>query len=99
MAVRGHSVLDFIARTYRNNRALLKEKKPLKKIYEENNLHNIQKKAQKRAHEFDPEKRRVFLEKFHARQRGTQRRLTTLLVVVILTFSLMLFFVLQAISL
>ena len=93
MAVRGHSVMDFIARTYRNNRALLKERKPLKSIYEENSLHKVRKKVAERAREFDPEKRWIFLEKFHARQRRIQRRLVTLLVVVILIFSLILYLV------
>ena len=64
--------------------ALLKERKPLKKIFEENTLHYLKKKAQQRASEFDPEKKRVFLEKFYARQRRTKRRLSVLLVIVIL---------------
>lgn len=99
MAVRGYGVLDFMVRTYRNNRALLKNKKPLKKIYEENNLLYIKKKVQKRVTEFDPEKRRVFLEKFHARQRRTQKRLTIILTLVILIFSSLLYLVFQVILL
>ena len=99
MAVRGHGVLDFIARTYRNNRALLKERKPLKKIYEENNLHSIKKKVDQRTRKFDPEKRRVFLEKFHARQRRTQRRLAFLLMFVISMFSLILYLIFELIDL
>ena len=97
MAVRGHSVLDFISRTYRNNRALLKEKKPLKTIYNENNFHYIRKRVQKRAETYDPDKRKVFLEKFYARQKRTQRRLITLLVLVILIFSLISYFVFNVI--
>lgn len=95
--MRGYGVLDFMVRTYRNNRALLKERKPLKKIYEENNLHYIKKRAQKRADKFDSEKRRKFLEKFYARQRKVKKRLAILLTFVIILFTLILFLILSSI--
>lgn len=87
--------MDFIARTYRNNRALLKERKPLKSIYEENNLHKVRKKVEQRTQEFDPEKRTIFLEKFYARRRRTRRRLGVLLVLVILVFILVSYLILN----
>ncbi len=92
--MRGYGVLDFMARTYRNNRALLKEKKSLKTIYNENNLHYIRKRAQKRAEAYDPDKRKVFLEKFYARQQKIQKRLAILLILTIVVFTTILFFVL-----
>lgn len=96
--MRGHSVLDFMVRTYRNNRALLKERKPLKKIYEENNLHYVEKKVQERIRNFDPVKKQVFLNKFHARRRRSQRRLAILLAGVILLFGLIFYLIFKMIS-
>lgn len=87
-------MLDFMARTVRNNKALLKKRKPLRKIYEENNLYYIRKNVQKRANKFDPEKRRLFLEKFHAKQKKVHKRLSILLVLTITLFTLILYLIL-----
>lgn len=84
----GYGVLDFMARTVRNNKALFKKRKPLKKIFEENNLHYIKKKVEDYTREFDPEKKRIFLERFHARQKRVRRQRLILLSIVIIIFSL-----------
>ena len=90
----GFGVMDFMVKSYRNNRGLLKGgKKSLKKIYEDNNLHYVKKRVEKKTKEFDPEKKKIFLEKFHKRQKRTQKRLTILLTLVILMFSLLFYFV------
>ena len=78
-----------MVRTYRNNRALLKKRKPLKKIYEENNLHYVKKKVEKRTRNFDPEKKEIFLKKFHAKQKRVRKKNLILLLTVILVFAIL----------
>ncbi|MEQ9466728.1 MAG: hypothetical protein RLN88_04910 [Ekhidna sp.] len=92
----GFGVMDFMVKSYRNNRGLLKGgKKSLKKIYEDNNLHYLKKRVEEKTREYDPEKRRIFLEKFHARQKRIQRRLAMLLTIIIGVFSLMIYLILS----
>ena len=89
--------MDFMVKSYKNNRGLLKGgKKSLKTIYNENSLHYRKKKVEERVKEFDPERKRLFLEKFHARQRKVQRRRIALFLTLSAIFGLVLYFILQA---
>ena len=91
----GFGVMDYMIKSFKSNRGLLKGgKKSLKKIYEENNLLYVKKKVQKRIEEFDPEKKRIFLEKFHARQKKARRRKALFLSFLVLIFSALLFLLL-----
>ena len=57
----GSGMMDFMVKSYRSNRKLLKNgKKSLKTIYEE-------------TREYDPDTKRLFLEKFHTRQNRPAR--------------------------
>ena len=92
----GYGVLDFMVRTYRNNRNLLKKRKSLKTIYQENNLHYIKKKIEKKTETFDAEATSRFLEKIQARQKKARRKRALLLVISILTVALILLILSQA---
>lgn len=88
----GSGMMDFMVKSYRQNRGLLKGgKKSLKKIYEENNYFYIKKKIADRTKEFDPEKKKIFLQKFHAKQRKIRIRQTILFLIVLGVFSLFFF--------
>lgn len=57
----GSGMMDFMVKSYRNNRGLLKGgKKSLKKIYQENNYFYIKKKIVEKTKDFDPEKKNFF---------------------------------------
>ncbi|MEQ8905422.1 hypothetical protein [Ekhidna sp.] len=79
----GSGMMDFMVKSYRNNRGLLKGgKKSLKKIYQENNYFYIKKKMAERTKEFDPKQKRIFLAKFHAKQKKVRTRQTFLFIII-----------------
>lgn len=93
----GYGVMDFMVRTYRNNKALLKKRKPLRKIYEENNLYYIKKKVQHHTRDFDPERKKIFLEKFYAKQKRIRKRNGILLAAIVTICSAILYFIITGI--
>ena len=94
----GFGVMDFMVKSFRNNRRLLKgRRKSIKEIYQDHNLNYIKKRVQERTREFDPEKKKIFLEKFYSRQRTVQKRLAILLTFVITIFTIILYRILSSI--
>ncbi|MEP1033917.1 hypothetical protein [Ekhidna sp.] len=90
----GFGVMDFMVKSYRHNRFLLKgSKKSLKKIYEDNNLLYIRKRVEEKTREYNPEKKKAFLEKFHKRQKRVQKRQATLAVLIIVLFASILYII------
>lgn len=88
----GSGMMDFMVKSYRNNRGLLKKgKKSLKKIYQENNYFYIKKRVAEKTRKFDPEQKRIFLEKFHAKQKKVRMRQTFLFIIIFSLFGLMFF--------
>ncbi|WP_420317572.1 hypothetical protein [Ekhidna sp.] len=88
----GFGVMDNMVKSYRSNRNLLKGgKKSMKKIYEENNYFYIKKKIAERTREFDPEMKRIFLQKFYAKQKKVRKRQTFLFLSIISLFGLIIF--------
>ncbi len=83
----GFGVMDFMVKSAKNNSSLLKRKKSLKTIYQENNLHYVKKKVTEKTKHFDEDRKRIFLEKFHARQKKVRRKLTILLIIIVSIFS------------
>ena len=94
----GYGVLDFMARTVRNNKALFRKRKPLKKIYEENNLHYIKKRIHEKTQKYNPEQKRIFLEKFYARQKRIRKSNMILLLIVIIIFTFLTILLLKALG-
>ena len=88
----GSGMMDFMVKSYRNNRGLLKNgKKSLKKIYQENNYFYIKKRVAEKTRKFDPEQKRIFLEKFHTKQKKVRSRQTFLFIIIFSLFGLMFF--------
>lgn len=86
----GFGSMDHMVKSYRNNRKLLKGgKKSLKRIYQENNYFYIKKKINARTKTFDPEQKRIFLKKFHAKQKKARTRQTFLFLFIVLLFGLL----------
>ena len=89
--MRGYGVLDFMVRTYRNNRNLLKQKKSLKTIYQENNLYYVKRKIAVKTASYDPEKKQRFLDKLHYRQKRARQRQALLLLSLLVTVCILIF--------
>ncbi len=86
----GSGMMDFMVKSFRNNRGLLKNgKKSLKKIYQENNYFYVKKKVFEKTKTFDLEKKRLFLARFHAKQRKVRTRQTFLFIIVFTLFGLL----------
>ncbi len=78
----GFGVINQMVQTFRSNRKLLSgRKKSMKQIYEENNFFYVRKKINEKTKNYDPESKRIFLEKFHAKQKKVRARQTFLIVV------------------
>ena len=72
-----------MVKSYRSNRRILKgTRKRLKKIYQDNNYFYIRKKIINKTREFDPETKRIFLEKFYAKRKKVRFRQTFLFIVI-----------------
>lgn len=85
----GSGMMDFMVKSYRSNRGLLKGgKKSLKKIYQENNYFYIKKKVIEKTKNFDPEKKQLFLTKFHAKQKKVRARQTFLFIIIFVLIGL-----------
>lgn len=85
----GFGSMDHMVKSYRANRKLLKgTKKSLKRIYQENNFLYTKKRIQIKIKKFDPEKKRIFLEKFHRKQRRIRLRRTLLSIFILVLFVL-----------
>lgn len=79
----GFGVMDHMVKSYRNNRKLLRGgKKSMKKIYQENNYFYIKKKLNSKTKDYDPEQKRIFLQKFHAKQKKVRSRQTFLFIII-----------------
>ncbi|MEQ8627680.1 hypothetical protein [Ekhidna sp.] len=86
----GSGMMDFMVKSYKNNRGLLKNgKKSLKKIYQENNYFYVKKKIVEKTKDFDPEKKRLFLDRFHAKQKKVRTRQTFLFIIIFTLFGLL----------
>lgn len=79
----GFGVTDNMVKSFRANRSLLKgSRKRLKRIFVENNYFYIRKKVVEKTKSFDPEQKRIFLAKFHAKQKKARTRQTFLFIIV-----------------
>lgn len=88
----GSGMMDFMVKSYRNNRGLLKNgKKSLKKIYQENNYFYLKKRVAEKTKKFDPEQKGIFLEKFHAKQKKVRTRQTFLFIIIFTLFGVIFF--------
>lgn len=91
----GSGVMDFMVKSYRSNRRLLKGgKKSLRKIYQENSLHYVKRRVAEKTRHFDEEQKQIFLERFHRRQRKTRQKRVIFFIIFILVFGSLLFLVL-----
>lgn len=85
----GFGVMDFMIKSSRANRSLLKGgKKSLQKIYQENNLHYIKKRVTEKTREYSEDQKRIFMERFYARQKKVRRKNIIILISVIVFFSI-----------
>lgn len=79
----GEGVSDNMARSYRANRRILKgTRKRLRRIYRENNYFYIRKKIIDKTKSYDPEEKRIFLAKFHAKRKKVRTRQTFLFIII-----------------
>ncbi|WP_436517889.1 hypothetical protein [Ekhidna sp. To15] len=88
----GFGVMDHMVKSYRNNRQLLRGgKKSMKKIYQENNYFYIKKKLSEKTKDYDPEQKRIFLQKFHSKQKKVRTRQTFLFIFIFTLLGVMIF--------
>ncbi len=89
----GSGMMDFMVKSYKNNRGLLKNgKKSLKKIYQENNYFYVKKRLVEKTKNYDPHQKQLFLVRFHAKQKKVRARQTFLFIMIFTLFGLLLYF-------
>ncbi len=91
----GVGIMDFIARTAKNNRALIGTKKSLKTIYQENNLLYVKRRVAEKTKHYDENQKRIFLERFYAKRKKARQKRTVFLLVFIVIFSALVIWIFQ----
>lgn len=87
----GFGSIDQMIKSFHSNRALLKgTKKSLRTIYQENNYFYIKKRVNAKTKKFDPEQKRIFLKKYHAKQKMARALRTFLVFSIVALFGLLL---------